>query len=220
MARKTPSNHRSVVNFLANFKKNCLNLKSPIFFTFLSRYRSTLQLIWKEKYLKCVSFYKWVDQRFGQNGINFGVIFYRFYQQKHTFWPIPSKEVNHVIFLIICGGLLCPQMTNKGGYFRIGHFLKWAKNSPRTCEISVRQIASHTSGIRHYKKNPDCKKSPNAGDAKYPEFYSNEHYETIEEALKVFQDDDLLFEPGAEFSYTTYGFTLLSAVIESASGKE
>ena len=75
-------------------------------------------------------------------------------------------------------------------------FLKWAKNSPRTCEIAVRQIASHTSGIRHYKENPDCKKSPNSGDAKYPEFYSNEHYETVEEALKVFQDDELLFEPG------------------------
>ena len=70
------------------------------------------------------------------------------------------------------------------------------------------------------KENPDNKKSPNAGDAEYPEFYSNEHYETIEEALKVFQDDDLLFEPGAEFSYTTHGFTLLSAVIESVSGKE
>ena len=83
---------------------------------------------------------------------------------------------------------------------------------------SVRQIASHTSGIRHYKENPDCKKSPNAGDAKYPEFYSNKHFKTIDEALKVFQDDDLLFEPGAEFSYTTHGFTLLSAVIESVSG--
>ena len=70
------------------------------------------------------------------------------------------------------------------------------------------------------KENPENKKSPNAGDAKYPEFYSNEHYETIEEALKVFQEDELLFEPGAEFSYTTHGFTLLSAVIESVSGKE
>ena len=70
------------------------------------------------------------------------------------------------------------------------------------------------------KENPDNKKSPNAGDAEYPEFYSNEHYDTIEDALKVFQDDDLLFEPGAEFRYTTHGFTLLSGVIESVSGKE
>ena len=60
----------------------------------------------------------------------------------------------------------------------------WPEKHP---PITVRQIASHTSGIRHYKEDPDCTKSPNAGDAKYPEFYSNKPYKTIEEAVEVQQ---------------------------------
>ena len=93
----------------------------------------------------------------------------------------------------------------------------WPEKHP---PITVRQIASHTSGIRHYKEDPDCTKSPNAGDAKYPEFYSNKPYKTIEDALEVFKEDELLSDPGNEFNYTTHGFTLLSAVIESISGEK
>lgn len=84
--------------------------------------------------------------------------------------------------------------------------------------ITTRQIASHTAGIRHYKKaeNDDSKDTDNGqGDGKYPEFYSNKPYKTIKDALEVFQNDDLLCEPGTEFNYTTHGFTLLSAVIEA-----
>ncbi|EYB94934.1 hypothetical protein Y032_0165g17 [Ancylostoma ceylanicum] len=36
----------------------------------------------------------------------------------------------------------------------------------------------------------------------------------------MFKDDDLIAEPGKKFSYTTHGFTLASAVLEKASGKE
>lgn len=114
----------------------------------------------------------------------------------------------------------------------------WPKKHP---PISVRQIASHTSGIRHYKENPESNDTSDH-DTKYPEFYSNVPYKEIEDALEVFKDDDLLSEPGnalsiildiwnthsfctlsflgKEFNYTTHGFTLLSAVIESASGEK
>ena len=118
----------------------------------------------------------------------------------------------------------------------------WPKKHP---PISVRQIASHTSGIRHYKENPESNDTSDH-DTKYPEFYSNVPYKEIEDALEVFKDDDLLSEPGRcnaklsfldilnifythvftfrflgkEFNYTTHGFTLLSAVIESASGEK
>ncbi|KAL6738433.1 hypothetical protein Aduo_011980 [Ancylostoma duodenale] len=36
----------------------------------------------------------------------------------------------------------------------------------------------------------------------------------------MFKDDDLIAKPGTKFSYTTHGFTLVSAVLEKASGKE
>ena len=38
------------------------------------------------------------------------------------------------------------------------------------------------------------------------------------EPLKIFANDPLLFEPGTKFSYTTYGFNLLGAAVESVSG--
>ncbi|WKY07204.1 hypothetical protein Q1695_006988 [Nippostrongylus brasiliensis] len=36
----------------------------------------------------------------------------------------------------------------------------------------------------------------------------------------MFQDDDLIAMPGTKFKYTTHGFTLVSAVLEKASGKK
>ena len=69
--------------------------------------------------------------------------------------------------------------------------------------ITARQLLAHTSGIRHY-----------AGD----EFASTRHYWSILEGLDVFKDDPLVFEPGTRQLYSTYGYTLLGAVVEAASG--
>jgi CubicO group peptidase (beta-lactamase class C family) len=70
--------------------------------------------------------------------------------------------------------------------------------------ITVRQVAGHIAGIRHY--NPG-------------EFESARHYPTVTEGLTIFQDDSLLFEPGTRYSYSSYGWNLISAVIEGASGE-
>ena len=69
--------------------------------------------------------------------------------------------------------------------------------------ITPRQLAGHTAGIRHYR-----------GD----EFLSSQHYPTVEEGLTIFADDPLLFEPGTDYSYSSYGWNLVSAAIEGASG--
>jgi serine beta-lactamase-like protein LACTB len=71
--------------------------------------------------------------------------------------------------------------------------------------ITTRQVAGHLAGIRHY-----------AGD----EFLNAARYATVSDGLEIFQDDSLLFEPGDRFSYSSYGWNLISAVIESASGQE
>ena len=75
------------------------------------------------------------------------------------------------------------------------------KQAPITAEL----LLKHQSGIRHYK-----------GD----EVRSNVFYNRVSDALKVFQDDPLLFTPGERFSYTTYGYNLLGAAIEGASGQD
>ena len=49
---------------------------------------------------------------------------------------------------------------------------------------------------------------------------SQDHYNTVTEALSIFKDDPLLSDPGTSYLYTTYGWTLLSAVIEGASSQD
>ena len=70
-------------------------------------------------------------------------------------------------------------------------------------EITTRQVAGHLAGIRHYN-----------GD----EFLSSKYYPTVKDGLQIFLNDTLLFEPGTRYSYSSYGFNLLSAIIEGASG--
>ena len=70
--------------------------------------------------------------------------------------------------------------------------------------ITVRQVAGHLAGIRHYREG---------------EFENRKHYAGVTEGLEIFAADSLLFEPGTQFEYSSYGYNLLSAVIEGASGE-
>jgi serine beta-lactamase-like protein LACTB len=69
--------------------------------------------------------------------------------------------------------------------------------------FTSRQLATHTAGIRHYGSNDPlaCPK----------------RYASVQEGLIIFSQDSLLFKPGTAYNYSTYGYSLLSAVIESAS---
>jgi serine beta-lactamase-like protein LACTB len=69
--------------------------------------------------------------------------------------------------------------------------------------VTSRLTAGHIAGIRHYR-----------GD----EFLSTKYYPTVMDGLEIFKNDSLLFEPGTKYSYSSYGFNLISAVIEGASG--
>lgn len=70
--------------------------------------------------------------------------------------------------------------------------------------ITLRQIMTHTSGIRHYR----------SGERITP--YGP--YETFEEALAIFEGDPLLFEPGRYYHYSSFGVNLLQGVIENVTG--
>lgn len=43
-------------------------------------------------------------------------------------------------------------------------------------------------------------------------------YTSMEEAVEMFKNDELVAKPGTEFIYTTHGFTLLGLCLEKASG--
>lgn len=70
--------------------------------------------------------------------------------------------------------------------------------------VTVRQLLGHLGGISHYK---------NAAQ----ELHIKEHKST-REAIAIFENFDLVAEPGTRYSYTSYGYNLLGAIIEAASG--
>jgi len=71
--------------------------------------------------------------------------------------------------------------------------------------VTVRQLAQHVGGIRHYEGM---------------EFSNNIHYETVREGLGIFVNDSLKFKPGTEYAYSSYGWNLISAAMETASGMD
>ena len=69
--------------------------------------------------------------------------------------------------------------------------------------ITTRELLAHVSGIRNYRRGE-------------PE--RTDHFNSLTDALVIFKDDSLDFEPGTKFAYSTFGYTLLGVVIEGASG--
>ncbi len=71
--------------------------------------------------------------------------------------------------------------------------------------VTTRQLAGHLGGVRHYRGL---------------ENFSRTRYPTVLSGLAIFADDSLINEPGTEFAYSSYGWNLVSAVVEGASGED
>lgn len=70
--------------------------------------------------------------------------------------------------------------------------------------VTLRQLAGHLGGVRHY--------------ASQAELGNTITYRSSEDALTIFVEDPLVASPGSEFNYSTYGYTLISAVLERELG--
>lgn len=75
--------------------------------------------------------------------------------------------------------------------------------------ITVRQILTHTSGIRHYK----------SGEIDPSNLNVLRHYESFEESTRFWRDDPLLFTPGTHWLYSSFSSNLMQAIVETASGQ-
>lgn len=67
--------------------------------------------------------------------------------------------------------------------------------------ITSRQLAAHLSGLPHYQPRDAAR--------------GGVHYPTVRDAVGVFSDRELLAPPGAAYRYSSWGYTLLSAVVEA-----
>lgn len=74
--------------------------------------------------------------------------------------------------------------------------------------ITTRQLTGHLAGIRHYLDKDEAI------------FKEAKHFSSITQALSLFQDDPLLFEPGTSYAYSSYGWNLVGAVVEGATQEE
>ncbi len=69
-------------------------------------------------------------------------------------------------------------------------------------DFTIRQLASHTAGIRGYRGK---------------EYALNQPY-SIKDSIEVFKDSPLVFEPGKGYLYNSFDFVLLSLAMQEASG--
>lgn len=71
--------------------------------------------------------------------------------------------------------------------------------------ITPRQLAAHISGLPHYQ----------AIDADR----GSRHYATGRDAVAIFAERDLLSPPGTAYSYSSWGYTLLGALVEDKAAR-
>lgn len=74
--------------------------------------------------------------------------------------------------------------------------------------ITTRLLSGHLAGVRHYGTRERTE----------PFKIDRRNFATTEEALTIFKDDPLTNAPGQTYQYSTYGYTLMSAAVEGASG--
>lgn len=86
----------------------------------------------------------------------------------------------------------------------VAEILPWLK--AKWPAISAEQLAAHISGMPHYQLQDTSRGS--------------EHYTTQRDAVARIEGRSLLSKPGEAYEYSSWGYTLLGAVVEAASGSE
>lgn len=71
--------------------------------------------------------------------------------------------------------------------------------------ITARLLAAHLAGLRHW------------GSERGPALYAR-HFDDLKDALALFQDDTLIAVPGSGYHYSSPGYGVLGAAIETAAG--
>jgi serine beta-lactamase-like protein LACTB, mitochondrial len=89
------------------------------------------------------------------------------------------------------------QLVERGRIELDAPIQRYVKEYPEKAHVvTVRQLLTHTSGVRHYKSDDD--------DAD-PEVNNTRRYSTLTEAINQFSQDPLEQQPGTKLLYSTHG---------------
>jgi CubicO group peptidase (beta-lactamase class C family) len=94
------------------------------------------------------------------------------------------------------------------------HVSYWPKDGNKG-NIRIKHLLSNRSGIIHYRSKKNCPGN------RYPDYDRNRHDSktyNARQSVEVFRDQNLCFDPGTRYKYSTFGYSLLAAAIEGASG--
>ena len=86
---------------------------------------------------------------------------------------------------------------------------------PKRWPVTSRQLLSHTGGVPDYAQieRGVWWMRTHAGRVEGSNPF---HYHELRDAVRIFADDSLHFEPGTRFAYTNVGFLLLGCAVEGA----
>lgn len=96
----------------------------------------------------------------------------------------------------------------------IKHVDYWPRTGNKA-DIRIKHLLSNRSGIIHYTKQEGCylNRSPDYDRTRHPSRTYN-----ARQAVEVFKQQNLCFDPGTNYKYSTFGFSLLGSAIEGAAG--
>jgi CubicO group peptidase (beta-lactamase class C family) len=124
-------------------------------------------------------------------------------EERVPVWPTTKFRIGSISKPLTATALV--QLVEAGKLDLDAPVQKYVPSFPdKGAVITTRMLAGHLAGIRHYQ-----------GD----EFNIQKHYANVLDGLKIFENDPLVSPPGTKFNYSSYGFNVLSAVVESASGE-
>ncbi len=124
-------------------------------------------------------------------------------EERVPVWPTTKFRIGSISKPLTATALM--QLVEAGKLDLDAPVQKYVPSFPdKGAVITARMLAGHLAGIRHYQ-----------GD----EFNIQRHYANVLDGLKIFENDPLVSPPGTKFNYSSYGYNLLSAVVESAAGE-
>lgn len=116
----------------------------------------------------------------------------------------PTKTIFRIASISKCiTGLALGKMAEDGILNFDDSFYKYVPYYPKKkYDFTLRQLASHTAGIRNYRGK---------------EYGLNKPY-SIKESLVIFKDNPLVFKPGTGYLYNSFDFVLLALAMQEAVG--